>query len=578
MFYAAAECYDAYERRILAARYFTLAGQTYYDLKTRRGNRKAASAYGKAITRYLMADDLQGATFLLDKGKSQEFDTYHFKMAEDSLERKVQEIGIASPESQPLEEVSKSEIVLPKVSPISELIELPPEITDVLIEQEEVMPVLEMFAIADPIDEIPDNIGRALLESVSESFKPSIALESSSTVEFITSTGEKKVLKPEITLIPIKDSIQLPSDLKDLSDKAVPVPEDIDLTQMAVLTDDALPESVEDLPLQDLERETTAFDSVSEILNELEDTITDVEVVNRIPFTWQVVGVEAGDLKLMKREVVADGLLFSWTKDRLTPGERVQIKYHLRKRIHRSIVVRKGQKISLLSTYHSINEKGKTLLYAEMPYTNVSGEVIDEVLIEDTLPVELIPRSYQPKVSVPAMISGVDSTLFRWLLREVYPGFHINIAYDFVEKPLTRWFERQFEGERGARVRVKKIAQPNQAAIVPEMFLFFELNTSLPAKLEVLDEIPADAEVIAVEPTWLMPKIVSERNQKFLLWFFDLQTNDRVRIIIRLRSLSDYAAFEPIVRFSDYEIAEGREIQKKREKQIFDLRLYAANP
>ena len=82
------------------------------------------------------------------------------------------------------------------------------------------------------------------------------------------------------------------------------------------------------------------------------------------------------------------------------------------------------------------------------------------------------------------MISGVDSTLFRWLLRDVYPGFHIDIAYDFVEKPLTRWFERQFEGERGARVRVKKIAQPNQAAIAPEMLLFYELNTSLPVKFE----------------------------------------------------------------------------------------------
>ncbi|MFX0114683.1 MAG: hypothetical protein ACFFB3_09050 [Candidatus Hodarchaeota archaeon] len=576
MFYAAAECYDSHEERKLAARYFTLAGQTYFDLDTRRGKRKAASSYGKAITRYLMADDLQGATFLLDKGKNQGFDTYHFKMAEEALERKIQELGLAPSETPALREIAKSEVVLPRVRPISEALEISlPEIAEVLVEQEEVMPILETFAIEDPIDEMNEQIGQALLENVAETLKPSLEIESSSKVEFITSSGKKMALEPRMSLIP------LTSELKDfhspdgLSEIIIQEPKGMLTTEPAELAEDVLSGRDEESVLMDLERETTAFNSVSEVLNELEESVTDIEVIDRIPFAWQVVGVDAGDLELMKKEVTADGLLFTWTKDRLSPGERVQIKYRLRKRIHRSIALRQGAKISLLSTYHSLHEKGENLLSTEIPYTNTSGLVLDEVLIEDTIPAELIPRSYQPKVTMPAMITGVDNTLFRWLLRQVLPGFNIGIAYDFVEKPLTRWFERLFDDDRGTKVRIKKIAQPNSIAFAPEMLLFFELNTSLPVKFEVLDEIPAEGEVVAVEPMWLMPKIVTERSQKFLSWSFDFAANDRANIILRLRTLSDYAASEPIVRFSDYEIMEGREIQKKREKEQMDLRSFS---
>ncbi|MFW9915821.1 MAG: hypothetical protein ACFFGZ_09460 [Candidatus Thorarchaeota archaeon] len=581
MFYAAAECYDSAEEKKLAARYYTLAGQTFYDLNTRRAMRKAAAAYGKAITRYLIADDLQGATFLLEKGKKQEFDTYHFKMAEDALERKISDLELAAaPELELIEEAPKSEIALPKIVPLAEPLEVPSEITDILIDYEEVKPVLESFAIEEQIDEISDEVGRALLENVSETFKSDIKLESSSTVSAVTDSGQKITIEPHITLIPLKDGLELSDTTNSLAEIVIPEPDDLILDEPSLLADKTEIKGVESqILIEDLERETTVFDSISEVFNELEESVTDVEVVDRIPFAWQVIGVDAGDLKLMKKEVATDGLLFTWSKDRLSPGESVQIKYHLRKRIHRSIVLRQGKNISLLSTYHSIHEKGKTVLSAEIPYTNASGKAIDEVLIEDTIPPELIPRSYQPKVTMPAMISGVDETIFRWLLRGVFPGFHIGIAYDFAEKPITRWFERSFEGERGTRkVKVKKIAQPSISALVPEMLLVFELSNSLPVEFELLDEIPADAEVVAVEPTWQMPKIESQRNQKFLLWSFDFKANDRATIILRVRSSLDYAAPEPIVKFKDYEIMEGKEIQKEREKMVLDLRTFSSRP
>jgi hypothetical protein len=209
MFYAAAECYDLAEQKKLAARYYTLAGQTFYDLNTRRAMRKAAAAYGKAITRYLIVDDLQGATFLLEKGKKQEFDTYHFKMAEDALERKISDLKLAAPELELIEEAAKSEIALPKIVPLAEPLEVPSEITNILIDYEEVKPVLESFAIEEQIDEISDEVGRALLENVSETFKSDIKLESSSIVSAVTASGQKITIQPQMTLIPLKGALTL---------------------------------------------------------------------------------------------------------------------------------------------------------------------------------------------------------------------------------------------------------------------------------------------------------------------------------------------------------------------------------
>ncbi|MHA2501173.1 MAG: hypothetical protein ACXAEL_16515, partial [Candidatus Hodarchaeales archaeon] len=272
MFYAAAECYDSAEEKKLAARYYTLAGQTFFDLNTRRAMRKAAAAYGKAITRYLIVDDLQGATFLLEKGKKQEFDTYHFKMAEDALERKISDLELATPELELIEEAPKSEIVLPKIVPLAEPLEVPSEITDILIDYEEVKPVLESFTIEDQIDEISDEVGRALLENVSESFKSDIKLESSSIVSAVTTSGQKITIEPQMTLVPLKDSLALSDRTESLAEIAIPEPDDLILDEPTLLTDQTELNGLEGrIPVEDLERETTAFDSISEVFNELEE-------------------------------------------------------------------------------------------------------------------------------------------------------------------------------------------------------------------------------------------------------------------------------------------------------------------
>ncbi len=574
MFYSAAECYEKKEERRISARYYALAGQTYFDIGSRSGNRKAAKAYGKAITRYLLADDLQGAIFLLEKGKSQGFDTYHFQMAEEALEGRIKELGPVELETLPIESIKKEKIVLPKIVPLSEPIEIPSDVIDVLVEKEEIMPIVEAFSIEDPIDDesFSERTSRALLENISEEYKHTSPIETSSSVEFVTLSGEKKTIEPKLTVVPLKPLID------PFVTHTTPIlstqPDYITTEETELVTAELEIEESDLIDIETPERELTTFSSLSEVINPLEEEITEVEIIDKIPFAFQVVDIESSDLTLEKREVSPDGLLFSWSKDRLAPGEKIQVHYRLRKRIHRSIVMRSGKKINLIDTYHSLHEQTQNQLTVDIPYTNVSGAHIDEILIEDSIPAELLPRAFKPKSPVPVRISGIEETLFRWIIKDVSPGFYLGVGYDFTERPVTRWYERVLEDDRGTKLKVRKIAQPNPNSLTPEMLIFHEISCSLPIEFDLLDEVPSNAEIISVEPNWQKPRIITDKNQHFLFWSFTFKANERQRFILRLKSKMDYTALEPIVKFKNYEILEGREVKKKKEKEVLDLRSF----
>ena len=85
-FFDAAQCFDKKGDRKRAASAFTLAGEFYLSIEE---HSKAAECYGKAVLRNLMANDLEAAKIILDKGETygEIFDTFNFRMARDSFNR-----------------------------------------------------------------------------------------------------------------------------------------------------------------------------------------------------------------------------------------------------------------------------------------------------------------------------------------------------------------------------------------------------------------------------------------------------------------------------------------------------------
>ncbi|MHA2365752.1 MAG: hypothetical protein ACXAC7_17470, partial [Candidatus Hodarchaeales archaeon] len=110
-FFESALCFDRNGKRILAAKYFTLAADFFMTIAEED---KAAECYGKAILRNLMADNLEAAQVLMVKGDQygDNFDTFHFRMAKDTFTRRIEdEIDRIEEEdrAQPLFETESSE-------------------------------------------------------------------------------------------------------------------------------------------------------------------------------------------------------------------------------------------------------------------------------------------------------------------------------------------------------------------------------------------------------------------------------------------------------------------------------------
>ena len=92
------------------------------------------------------------------------------------------------------------------------------------------------------------------------------------------------------------------------------------------------------------------------------------------------------DFELDEKKRTNDGLIFTWKKDRIEPGEKISVEYILRKRVERSIILRKENKVSVVNLYHSIKQE----MQANLNFVNTSGKVFHEILIEDVIPPELI--------------------------------------------------------------------------------------------------------------------------------------------------------------------------------------------
>ncbi|MHA1332313.1 MAG: hypothetical protein ACTSR2_14695, partial [Candidatus Hodarchaeales archaeon] len=56
----------------------------------------------------------------------------------------------------------------------------------------------------------------------------------------------------------------------------------------------------------------------TEIINEFEDELLDIEIVDTIPFKWQVVDVKS-DFSLEEKKKTQSGVVFTWKSEKIDP-------------------------------------------------------------------------------------------------------------------------------------------------------------------------------------------------------------------------------------------------------------------
>lgn len=609
-FFDAAQCFDKQGDRKKAATSFTLAGEFFLSIEE---NNKAAECYGKAIIRNLMANDVESAKVILDKGESYGdlFDTFNFRMARDSFNRQLSEnidddIDLLQDKETlfdsesldydlelPDEDIGSSfDMELEKI----DLTDAKTQSAFNLTADFESKSFISSFkGLSIPEQEMnkqdskySENIAYNLIKSARQVvdkkiISSGIAKAASGFIKDLES-GSKFIRKDEINSNPnfyskelklnIDEINNLSNSLEDtnsLNEKLGSV--DLDIESKLSLISNSSKYKAINKPLT-LESE---FISISEVTAD-DDDLEEIEIQDAIPFAWQIKNVNAAGFELLSQNVDQEtgSLIFTWKKNRLERGETARILYTLRRRLQRSVVMISNKRVYVLNSFHSLDE-GDEFSTVKIEFENPYDETLTHVLIEDIIPDEL--KVVKTDSSIDKRHLQIYSTkqglIYRWVLNELKSKELVTLEYKLLEKPFTRWFEQVYDFNDNPILKIEKIAEPLIEYAENSYVIFYELSpdSSFPSnQLMIKDEIPNDAELLSSYPLWLRPSIeINENNQKFLVWpKIELEGKTK-RFVVKIKIKDHFNPDDPIVIFPDLN---STFIMKKDDKAegVIDLR------
>ncbi|MHA1971794.1 MAG: hypothetical protein ACTSW1_02305 [Candidatus Hodarchaeales archaeon] len=549
------KCFDRSGKRKEAGKYYTMAGDFYIDLNK---TEKAANCYGKAILRYLMIDDFDTAQLLLDKGTEYGFsNSFHqFRIAQDALKRKTSEEVLENEEDESFTIATES---LPEIDilPIEDESVISQVSLESLTPDEDVLVSSSDFIIPQLEDQTESTINTfSVLAAVSKATrtKPQTELVTNAVVK--NKLGESFVVKPRTILQPKQPTKSKTIEETDTSTKEFePIVDIFDSDSILDISDTL-----------DLD-----YTAKTEILNEFEDELLDIEIVDTIPFKWQVVDVKS-DFSLEEKKKTQSGVVFTWKSEKINPGSKLSVEYVLRKRVERTIILRKESTVSVITTYHSV----KRDLETKLEFVNTSSKIFHEILIEDIIPPELIVCNTETKPKLkPITIPTHDSTMYRWIFNKLNPGDTFEVNYTFREKPLTRHYIDEIITPEG-KILIEKISQPMIDSLTYEYLWFYLLNNESSHAINLKDRIPLDFEIVSIDPIHLNPTIERQSNHKVLTWNFTAEEKKTI-ILLRIKGKESFTPLEP-----SFNIPKQKEIllidkNSNSEKKLIDLRRLKGN-
>ena len=551
-----AKCFDSQGNRRKAGQYLTIAGDFYLEL---RKMDKAAGCYGKAIVRHLMIEDIETAKILVEKGKKFGFTsaTYQFKMALNALARKI------SSEDEDTQEEGGShphigeELPDIKILPLEQEEDLIPIDDTDFSNNDDIDYNRQDFIIPQLMSDDPSKMNSfAVLAAVSKTARKKIEKKIRSDAVVKDQRGDTKFLSPKSSITPkrITSSSAEGKNVKNVS--ANSKIEDTEIQSADERSNDQF--NVSDT--LDLE-----YAAKTEITNEYEEDLIDIEIVDRIPYRWEIIDYQT-DFELDDRKRTKEGTVFTWKADRIVSGKKGVIEYILRKRVERSIILRKERQVVVLNLYHSLHQN----LEANMNFVNTTGENIQEVLIEDVIPPELVVNQAESPQKIRSVrIPTHDSTLFRWIFSNLPPGDSFSVNYVFKEKPLTRQYITEVETESG-KLTCNKISQPLIDSFEFEYIWMYKIENYSKNKITLIDRIPLDYTISLVDPIHLRPTVLQEKSNFLLTW--NLEPEEKIFIVLRMAGKESFTPLAPTIEMQNFREIHMLETSSDSEKSLIDIR------
>lgn len=244
----------------------------------------------------------------------------------------------------------------------------------------------------------------------------------------------------------------------------------------------------------------------SGIKNVHDDKITEVEIIDEMPYCFEIENISIQDLEIDPKKEKKDKVLeIIWEIPELLPQEEVKIDYQLSKRINRTILeIMENEVIAVLNTFENINLTGLEFA-ARLKYLNIHNRQLQELHIVDDLPPEFTIIKTKPEALPPTGIvekvklKGIN---VRWAQKNVRAGQTVDKEY------VLDYFPYLFRGKKVVQDKdgrtlfklAKFIKSSEREMGYTIMYVIKNIRGDIDEFISLADKIPGDHTIVKKYP------------------------------------------------------------------------------
>lgn len=340
---------------------------------------------------------------------------------------------------------------------------------------------------------------------------------------------DTKIIGHEVTITRLPEDDYLRNELlqKILEDNKYQIPSTIKSRRRYKLSNGeiASAEKENTLGIGESQRDITLF---SVLENENDEPITEVEIVDEIPYYFEIEGMGIDNLEIdptkEKKEKILEVI---WKIPEIQPKEKVEIRYNLAKRINRTILeIVQNEIIAVLNTFENITPKGLEFS-SHTKYVNIHNRPLHELLIVDEIPPEFSIIRTNPEALPPtgviekAKLKGIN---VQWKQKNVGVNQTLEKIYTLDYFPYLFRGKKVIENEKGRTIfKTAKFIMPSEKEMGYTVFYIIKnVRSETTDLISLMDKLPLNHTIVGREPeeSQIMEQI-DDDGDKIITWIVE---------------------------------------------------------
>ena len=263
----------------------------------------------------------------------------------------------------------------------------------------------------------------------------------------------------------------------------------------------------------------------SGLKNESKNKITDIEIIDEIPYCFEIDNLSIKNLDVNPKKEKKDKVLeVIWEIQEILPNQEIEINYRLSKRINRTILeIIQNEVIAVLNTFENITPSGLEFV-SRLKYSNIHDKQLQELHIVDDIPPEFNIIKTKPEALPPnGVIEKIKlkGTNVRWFQKNIRTGQDIDKEYVIDYFPyLFRGKKTVLDKNGKTTFKLAKFIKSSERELgYSILYIIKNIKGDTSELISLADKIPANHAIVKKNPeiAQIMEQI-DDTGDKIITW------------------------------------------------------------